>query len=775
MVSRVFLLVSFLPAVLFSQSTIQEAMYYNGEAHVSIPKSEVTDLSKIEKVLYLDTHFHDEENYEAIVTRPKLQEFIELDLDYTVLEHPNKSVNAQVVTLQEYLGMKSTNCGSFLSEYPTYDLYEQMMFDFAIDYPEICRYEEIEVLPSGRKLLAVVISDNPNVVEDEPRFLYTSSMHGDETAGYMLMMRMIQDILCNYPTDAEIANLVNNVEIWINPLANPDGTYAWGNSTLSGARRTNGNFVDLNRNYLDPDDGANPDGNPYQPETIAFMDLAEEVHFDLSSNLHGGVEVVNYPWDTWSFQHADDDWWVHVSRQYADTAQANSPSGYFNYLNNGITNGYDWYPVSGGRQDFMTYFHRGREMTLELSDQKLLSTSQFDNFWNYNRNALYNYIEQSLFGLRGIVTDANTGNPIVANVSIVEHDMENSDVFSRLPLGNYHRFLHEGIYDVTFTAEGYVSQTITVSIINDQATLIDVSLIPDDGCDVIAGTITTESPLLNLCAGDNAPDLIEVEVSGNSGFAGIFGIVDEQNNVMGASQTGLFNVNGLPTGVYRIKHMSYAEGVNASVSNASELDGCYALSNSIFFTVNRVEGGVIFASQSTQVCGDDGIPSVVDFDLSGNEGANSRWVVLNAGFTEVLGTGPDPNFNFDLANPGVYRVVHVSYADGVDIGQVDPQNVQGCLDVSNVVTVNVESCSSGFGELVSGANPSILFSPGQVGNYTVELLDLNGRTIDLLYSGQIDANEGRRLHWNEGQLAAGVYLIRASGRNSSELKRIIIR
>jgi hypothetical protein len=774
MPKRLLLVLIALPSILFSQETISDAVLFNGEAHVSILKSDIEDLEKLEKVLYIDEHFSDEETFQAIVTLPKLQDFIDLGVEHTVLEHPNKAIEAQLIDLKTYNQAKSVDCGSFLSGYPTYGLYEQMMFDFAADYPEICRYEEIGTLPSGRKLMAVVISDNVNVDENEPRFLYTSSMHGDEIAGYMLMMRMIQDILCNYSSNSDIANLVDNVEIWINPLANPDGTYAFGNNNLNGARRTNSNFVDLNRNYLDPDDGPNPDGNSYQPETMAFMQLAADVHFDMSSNMHGGVEVANYPWDTWSFEHADDDWWVHVCRQYADTAQANSPSGYFNFQNNGITNGYDWYSVAGGRQDFVTYFHRGREMTLELSDQKFLPTSQFDNYWNYNRSALYNYMEQSLFSLRGVVTDAGTGEPIVANVYIFNHDMENSDVSSRLPNGNYHRYLHEGSYNVTFSADGYQSQTITVSVANDESTLLNVALESDNLCDVVAGTIATSSPLANLCAGDNSPDLIEVDVQGNSGFAGVFGIVDQANNVMGSSQTGSFNVNNLPSGTYRIKHMSYAQGVNPIVSNASELEGCYALSNTIFFTVDRVEGGVIFTNESTQVCGDDGQPSTIEIELSGNEGENSRWVVLNSNFTEVIAAANTPNFDFDNLGVGVYRVVHVSYANGVNLGEVDPQNIQGCLDVSNTLTMVVQNCSSNLSQYTAGSSASILFTPEVQGDYRVELLDLNGRVLIHLYLGEIDANQEMRLEWNASQLASGIYLIRAMGGESSEMKKIMV-
>ena len=90
------------------------------------------------------------------------------------------------------------------------------------------------------------------------------------------------------------------MEIYITPLANPDGTYHGGNNTVSGAWRGNANGIDLNRNYWDPADGQHPDGEVWQTETIANMNFMAAHHFVISANFHGGAEVVNYPWDTWS-------------------------------------------------------------------------------------------------------------------------------------------------------------------------------------------------------------------------------------------------------------------------------------------------------------------------------------------------------------------------------------------------------------------------------------------------------------------------------------------
>ncbi len=170
--------------------------------------------------------------------------------------------------------------------------------------------------------------------------------------------------------------MINNIDIWINPLANPDGTYAGGNNSVNGAQRYNANYVDLNRNYRDPADGPHPDGEEWQPETVAFMNFAEDRDFVMSANFHGGTEVINYPWDTWSRFAADDEWWQLVSHEYADTCQAHSPSNYMNEFDDGITNGYAWYRITGGRQDYMNYFQQCREVTMEISDVKLIPASQ---------------------------------------------------------------------------------------------------------------------------------------------------------------------------------------------------------------------------------------------------------------------------------------------------------------------------------------------------------------------------------------------------------------
>jgi PKD repeat protein len=378
------------------------------------------------------------------------------------------------------------------NSYPTYEAFETMMYQFESDHSSMCSIHNIGTLASGRKLLGAQINASD---EPKPQFLYSATMHGDELTGYVLSLRLIDYLLTQYGTDPFVTRLVDSVEIWIVPLANPDGTYYGGNHTVMNSRRGNANNIDLNRNYPDPKAGPHPDGNSWQPETIAFMDLAEENKFTMGANMHGGAEVCNYPWDTWSRFTADDAWWIDVCREYADTAQFYSPPGYLTQHNNGITNGYAWYSITGGRQDYMNYFHGCREFTLEISNVKKLPESQLDAHWNYNYRSFLNYIEQSLYGVRGIVADAYTQEALEAKVYISGHDIDSSHVYSRLPDGNYHRHLFTGTYDITFSSPCHYPVTIqNVSVQNRQTTWLNVELEPLPAQANFSASVTTASP-----------------------------------------------------------------------------------------------------------------------------------------------------------------------------------------------------------------------------------------------------------------------------------------
>ena len=455
------LILFLLPISLIAQN-IDEIFYKKNEIYFSFKYDKKSQLDRLSKIISLDHKIEKTKAY-AYANKKQFELFLNQNIDYEIIDN---SVLYDNISKNNW------------DYYPTYNQYVNMMYAFADSFPQICRIHSLGTLSSGREILIVNISDNVDQKENEPSFLYTSSMHGDELTGYVLMLRFIDDILNKYNVDSRITNLVDEIDIWINPLANPDGAYAGGNNNVWGATRSNANFIDINRNFPDPEDGPHPDGNPWQDETLIFMGLSDTINFNLASNLHTGTVVANYPWDTWSQLTADDNWWQHVCNEYADSCQFYGGNNYFSGYNDGITNGYDWYEVDGGRQDYMNYFKHCREFTLELSDDKMPNPQELPAFWDANHPSFYNYMEQSLYGLRGIITDSITGLPIKARVEIANHDVDSSHVYSNMPIGNYHRYIYQGNYSFTFSKSGYHSKTINASILNNNTSYLNVQLVP---------------------------------------------------------------------------------------------------------------------------------------------------------------------------------------------------------------------------------------------------------------------------------------------------------
>ncbi len=391
----------------------------------------------------------------AYATRDKLEEWMPGRSEYEIalLPHPGTLISP---VMKDDVNIQNAGDWDF---YPTYDGYVEVMQQFQQEYPDLCEVFSIGKSVLGRDIMVAVISGTGSGSGDVPQLLYSSSIHGDETAGYVLFLRLIDHLLSGYESDAEIQAIIDGLELWIVPLANPDGTYAGGNSTVYGATRFNANGIDLNRNFPDPEDGNHPDENAWQPETILFMELAQDNNFVMGANVHGGTEVFNYPWDTWPQLHADNDWWYFVAREWADTVQHHSPFGYFDGYDNGITNGYQWYSISGGRQDYMNYFHHCREFTLEISDVKLLPADELPAMWEYNHRSFLNYLKQAFYGLRGLVTDAGSGDPLACTVYLENHDLDNSWIVTN-DAGWFFRPLHAGTYDLTFHSPGYESVVI---------------------------------------------------------------------------------------------------------------------------------------------------------------------------------------------------------------------------------------------------------------------------------------------------------------------------
>ena len=426
----------------------------------------------------------------------------------------------------------SANEAKAWDTYPTYDAYVSMMNGFASTYPNLCQIINVGTTVNGRAILVAKISDNVASEEKEPEVLLTSTMHGDETTGWILMLRLIDTLLSQYGTNPRLTNIVNSMELYIGPNTNPDGTYYGGNNTVSSARRYNANGVDLNRNYPNYDGSLNQ--GAIQPETQALMDFANAHSFVFGVNYHGGAEVVNYPWDYTYTRHPDDAWFLSSSLVYASNAQANGPSGYFTGISsNGVTNGADWYSIAGGRQDWMNYTRNGREVTIECSNTKMPAASTMPNYWNYNYEAMLSYLELALDGIHGTVVDAY-GNPLSATISISGYDNTYSTVETDATHGDFYRYLQPGTYTLTVTTPGYDPQNVQVTVSANAMTPVTV----------VFGEVPNDL-VISLNAGWNLISLNKVSASYALAdvFEGVTGLIQVKNESLSymPSMAGYFN------------------------------------------------------------------------------------------------------------------------------------------------------------------------------------------------------------------------------------------
>ncbi len=110
------------------------------------------------------------------------------------------------------------------ADYHDYAELTAVVNQIVASYPSIARKISIGTSYEGRDLMAVKISDNVAVDENEPEILFNSQQHAREHLTVEMAIYLMRLFTQNYGTDSRITNLVNNREIWIVPTVNPDGS-----------------------------------------------------------------------------------------------------------------------------------------------------------------------------------------------------------------------------------------------------------------------------------------------------------------------------------------------------------------------------------------------------------------------------------------------------------------------------------------------------------------------------------------------------------------------
>uniref|UniRef100_A0A674B470 Carboxypeptidase X, M14 family member 1 n=1 Tax=Salmo trutta TaxID=8032 RepID=A0A674B470_SALTR len=322
--------------------------------------------------------------------------------------------------------------------------------------PDITHIYSIGKSHMGLKMYVMEISDHPGKHElGEPEFRYVAGMHGNEALGRELLLNLMQYICQEYKLgNQRIVRLVKETRIHLLPSMNPDGYemafkkgselagWALGRYSYQGIDM-NHNFADLNKVMWDAVefDFQNNDKskliNHYIPipeyytsedafvalETRAVINWMQNIPFVLSANLHGGELVVTYPFDRtedWAPRDdtptPDNSFFRWLATVYASTNQVMSnpdrrPCHNENFQRyNNIINGANWHTVQGSMNDF-SYLHTNCfDVTVELSCDKFPHASELPIEWENNKESLLIYMEQH-DGVYEVTVSAEGYNP----------------------------------------------------------------------------------------------------------------------------------------------------------------------------------------------------------------------------------------------------------------------------------------------------------------------------------------------------------------------------
>lgn len=180
----------------------------------------------------------------------------------------------------------------------------------------------------GRTIWAYRISDNADVDESEPEVLIDGTHHAREIMAAEFPIMFAEYLATRYATDPAIKWLVDNRELYLVPIVNPDGFVYNENTNPTGggmwrknrSTQAGGQIgVDLNRNYPNhwgyDDVGSSPLASDItyrgpspasELETQAMINFANSREFITHDSVHTYSGLTLYPWGYVATPTADD-------------------------------------------------------------------------------------------------------------------------------------------------------------------------------------------------------------------------------------------------------------------------------------------------------------------------------------------------------------------------------------------------------------------------------------------------------------------------------------
>ncbi|XP_050506976.1 carboxypeptidase M-like isoform X3 [Diabrotica virgifera virgifera] len=370
-------------------------------------------------------------------------------------------------------------------KYHNYEKMTSFLRQTTARYPELTALYSIGKSVQGRDLWVMVVSASPyEHMIGKPDVKYIANMHGNEAVSRELMLQLIHYLVTNYSSDSYIRWLLDNTRIHIMPSMNPDGFEVSKEGNCDGSQgRYNARGFDLNRNFPDY---FKQNNKRTQPETEAVKEWISKIQFVLSGSLHGGALVASYPFDSTPnslFQSfstpsltPDDDVFKHLAISYATNhgkmSRGVSCKTSRTAFRRGITNGAEWYPLTGGMQDYNYVWYGCMEVTLEVSCCKYPPAHELPKYWEDNKQALIKFLAEAHRGVHGFVMD-ESGNPLgKASLKIKARDVG----FQTTKYGEFWRILLPGVYKMEVYADGYIPKEVEFMVVEQHPTLLNVTL-----------------------------------------------------------------------------------------------------------------------------------------------------------------------------------------------------------------------------------------------------------------------------------------------------------
>jgi hypothetical protein len=421
----------------------------------------------------------------------------------------------------------------------------------AAAFPAICQYVDLTQTygtpPTweGRHLFALKISGNVGTDEDEPAVLVVAAHHAREITTPVAVLYAVDQLTANYGSDPTVTQLVDSNEIWFAPVWNPDGyEYVFNTNNLWRKNRHvfgGGVGVDQNRNYpfgwssscagstnVQADDYKGPSAGS-EAETMTMMAWSQAERFAKVIDYHSfGREVLyeyaclNHP--LLSFLAAEATVLSQMS-SYGGTTRAPSANGEH----------FEWQLATFSNHAFL----------IEIDTAFQPSFAQAQN----EAARLYPGLLWMLgrfISVTGRVTDYETGLPVSATITYKGLAFQNGETNTSDPdTGRYHAFLPNGQQTLTFSAPGYITQSIAAYVVSTGPNAIDVGLHPVGICPTAAVFTRTQGANFNTYTA-TLPKLgqqvnFTVDTQGYQ-FATIFGVSSPGNRPVG-SFWGLIDVN----------------------------------------------------------------------------------------------------------------------------------------------------------------------------------------------------------------------------------------